>query len=146
MTREEIQRYLPHREPMLLVDEIVVEAEGLVRGRYRIPGDPYFCRGHFPGNPIVPGVILCEIMAQTCAGLMLDALPGHLPVYRGIDEVKFKESVRPGDLCEITCMLDARKADVFFCSVRLEVAGRLCCKGKVTIALLPEPVRMKEEA
>ena len=136
MDQEEIQQFLPHREPMLLVDEIVVDADGVAHGRYRVPEDAFYCRGHFPGNPIVPGVILCEIMAQTCSGLMLDVLPGRIPVYRGIDDVKFRESVRPGDLCEITGVLDARKADTFFCSVRLEVDGRLCCRGKVTIAVV----------
>ena len=65
MNREEIQEYLPHRAPMLLLDSADVDEAGVCHARYTIPEDPFFCRGHFPGNPIVPGVILCEIMAQS---------------------------------------------------------------------------------
>ena len=137
MTREEIQRYLPHRAPMLLVDNLTLDPDGTGRGRYRVPEDPYFCHGHFPGNPIVPGVILCEIMAQCCAVLMLDDLPGHLPVYRGIDGVKFLQPVHPGDLCEVTCRVDEKKAGIYLCSASLEVGGKPCCRGRLSIAVIP---------
>ena len=138
MTREEIQTYLPHRAPMLLVDEVILDADGTGHGTYRIREDEFFCRGHFPGDPIVPGVILCEIMAQTCAVLMLDDLQDHTPVYRGIDEVRFKQPVRPGDLCEITCRTLEKKGGLYYCSAELTVSGRLCCRGKLTIALVPK--------
>ena len=136
MNREEIQRFLPHRAPMLLVDELTLDADGTGHGTYRVREDEFFCRGHFPGNPIVPGVILCEIMAQSCSVLMMEDLRDHLPVYRGIDEVKFRQPVHPGDLCEVTCRTIGKKGGLYYCSARLEVAGRICCSGKVTIAVV----------
>ena len=97
MNREELKEYLPHREPMLLVDEIEIDSEGVAHAKYRIKEDEFFCRGHFPGNPIVPGVIQCEIMAQSCALLVKDELKGRTTLYSGIDNVRFKNIVRPGD-------------------------------------------------
>ena len=70
MNREEIKGLLPHREPMLLVDELELGQDGTAHGKYRVRGDEFFLQGHFPGNPVVPGVILCEIMAQSCALLV----------------------------------------------------------------------------
>ena len=136
MDREGIQTILPHREPMLLLDRMEPDAEGVGHAWYTIPPDPFYCQGHFPGHPIVPGVILCEIMAQTCSVLMLEDLPGHTPVYRGIDEVKFKQPVRPGNLCEITCRTLEKKGGIYYCSAELKVTGRLCCRGKLTIAVI----------
>ena len=138
MEREEIKLHLAHREPMLLVDEMHLDENGTGHAQYRIREDEFFTRGHFPGNPVVPGVILCEIMAQSCTILMLEDIPGNDTLYRGIDEVKFKNIVRPGDICEITTTLDDKKAGLYFCTAKLEVGGKLCCKGKLTFALVPK--------
>lgn len=137
MNREEIQEHIPHRPPMLFVDELTIDADGVAHGKYRIREDEFFCRGHFPGNPVVPGVILCEIMAQSCTMVMLDDIPGHDTFYRAIDNVKFRNVVRPGDLCETTCRLIEKKAGVYFAEAKLEVGGKLCCKGLLTFALVP---------
>ena len=66
MTKEELKKYLPHREPMLLVDEIEIDEQKVAHAKYHVTGDEYFLMGHFPDDPIVPGVILCEMMAQSC--------------------------------------------------------------------------------
>ena len=72
MNREELKNILPHREPMLLLDEAELTEEGEAIGRYRVKGDEFFLQGHFPDMPVMPGVIQLEIMAQTCCALMQD--------------------------------------------------------------------------
>lgn len=136
MDREELKQYLPHREPMLLVDEAEIDSEGVTHARYRIREDEFFCQGHFPGNPLVPGVIQCEIMAQSCALLVKDAIVGKTTLYSGIDNVRFKNPVRPGDLCEVTARLNGKRANMFFCDAELRVEGKLCCKGSLSFALV----------
>lgn len=136
MNRDELKEYLPHREPMLLVDEINIDEEGVAHAKYTIREDEFFCRGHFPGNPIVPGVIQCEIMAQSCALLVKDQIKGHTTLYSGIDKVRFKNIVRPGDVCEVTATLTASHGKMFFCDANLKVGGKLCCKGSLSFALI----------
>ena len=136
MNREELQKFLPHREPMLLVDEVMVEEDGSARARYRIKEDEFFCRGHFPGNPIVPGVILLEIMAQSCALLIKEEIKGRTTLYSGISNAKFKRVVRPGDLCETSTRLVAKRGNIYFCEAELKVEGNLCCKGSLSFALV----------
>lgn len=136
MDRDELMKYLPHREPMLLVDEIDIVADGVANARYRIREDEFFCRGHFPGNPLVPGVILCEIMAQSCALLVKDEIVGKTTLYSGIDNVRFKHTVKPGDLCEISARLKDKRSNMFFCEAVLKVDGKLCCKGELSFALV----------
>ena len=136
MEREELKEYLPHREPMLLVDEINVDEEGVCHGKYRIREDEYFCRGHFPGNPIVPGVILCEIMAQSCTLLVKEDIKGKTTLYAGLDKVRFKQIVRPGDVCEVTARLKSRRRNLYHCEAVLTVNGNLCSKGDLSFALV----------
>lgn len=136
MNREEIKKYLPHREPMLLLDEVEIDEQGVCHARYRVREDEFFFRGHFPDNPIVPGVILCEIMAQSCALLTKDDVVGKTTLYAGINNVKFKHIVRPGDLCEITATLTTRRGSLVFCSATLSVGGTVCCKGDLSFAIV----------
>ena len=79
LQRDQIKTFLPHREPMLLVDDVTMEGDTAI-AHYHVRGDEYFLQGHFPGNPIVPGVILCEIMGQSMCILVRDELAaGRLP-------------------------------------------------------------------
>lgn len=136
MNREELKEYLPHRDPMLLVDEIEIDEDGLCHSRYRIRENEFFCQGHFPDNPVVPGVILCEIMAQSCALLVKDDIIGKETLYTGIDNVRFKHVVKPGDLCEVKARLKDKRGPLVFCEAVLSVNGRLCCKGDLSFALV----------
>ena len=136
MTKEELKQYLPHREPRLLVDESYIDESGIGHSSYRIKEDEYFCQGHFPGNPIVPGVIQLEIMAQSCALLVKDDIPGKTTLYSGINNAKFKGIVKPGDLCEITTQLVSKRGALYFCSAELSVNGKICCKADLSFALV----------
>ena len=88
MKREEIKSFLPHREPMLLVDEMEIDENGVAHGKYHVRGDEFFLNGHFPGHPVVPGVILCEIMGQSSSILVLNLFISakHLSVVDDIFE------------------------------------------------------------
>ena len=84
MNKEEIKKILPHREPMLLIDEVEL-IDGKAFGKCHIRGDEYFLQGHFPGNPIVPGVIQCEMLAQSACVLLADgASEGMTPVFTSL--------------------------------------------------------------
>ena len=136
MTRDELKEFLPHREPMLLIDEAEMNEDGTCLARYRVKEDEFFCRGHFPGNPIVPGVIQCEIMAQSCALLVKDDLLGKTALYTGIDKVRFKNIVRPGDLVEVTSSLIRKRGNLVYCEAVLKVGDNVCCKGELSFAIV----------
>ena len=136
MNREEIKRLLPHREPMLLVDEMEKDEAGTAHAKYRVRGDEFFLQGHFPGNPVVPGVILCEMMAQSCAVLVGTEAAGKTPMYTGLDKVKFRHPVRPGDTVEITASLERRMGNFFFAKAEARVEGQMCVQGHLSFALV----------
>lgn len=135
MVREEIKNYLPHREPMLLVDDVVLEGDMAI-GHYHVRGDEYFLQGHFPGYPVVPGVILCEIMGQCSCALILDELPGRLTFYAGLDKVRFKNQVRPGDTITVKGRITNRRGLTFFVDAEASVEGKLCAKGTLIFMLV----------
>ena len=136
MTKEEIMQILPHRDDMLLLDEVSMDGSDAV-GHYRVRGDEFFLRGHFPGNPIVPGVILCEILAQSACVLMKDAmLDGKLPVYTGLNNVKFRSPVRPGDTIETRCRIKRAKHPFYFAEGTVSVEGRLCVSAEFSFAIM----------
>lgn len=135
MNREEIKSILPHREPMLLLDD-VTNTDGVAVGHYHVRGDEFFLQGHFPGNPIVPGVILCEILAQSACVLLSDSLKeGQLPVYTGLDKVRFRSSVRPGDTIETRCTIKRAKHPFYFAEGTVTVDGTVCVSAEFSFAV-----------
>ena len=144
MNIEEIKTFLPHREPMLLVDsleeEVVTNANGdtarYAIGTYHVRGDEFFLQGHFPDYPVVPGVILCEMMAQSCALLLGDEIRSKRPLYTGIDNVRFKYQVRPGDTIILRSTIVERRQSLIFAKAEAKVDGKLCCRGNLSFALI----------
>lgn len=144
MTQEEIKTFLPHRAPMLLVDsleeEIVTNDNGEVTryaiGTYHVRGDEFFLQGHFPDYPVVPGVILCEMMAQSCALLLGDEVKSKRPLYTGIDKVRFKYQVRPGDTIVLRSTITERRRALVLAKAEATVDGKLCCRGNLSFMLV----------
>lgn len=135
MDRNEIKAILPHREPMLLLDD-AENRKGMAVGHYTVRGDEWFLQGHFPDDPIVPGVILCEILAQSACVLLRDTLKGDaLPVYTGLDRVRFRSPVRPGNTVEARCHIRRAKPPFFFAEGTICVADRLCVSAEFSFAI-----------
>lgn len=139
LNRDEIKTFLPHREPMLLVDDVTMEGDTAI-AHYHVRGDEFFLQGHFPGNPIVPGVILCEIMGQSMCILVRDELAqGRTPLYSGIKEARFRQPVRPGDTIEVRGRITDRRALIFHAEAEAKVNGKTAVKGVLSFALIDTP-------
>ena len=138
MNREDIMKILPHREHMLLLDE-VEEEDGVAIGHYKVRGDEFFLKGHFPGNPIVPGVILCEILAQSACILLQEAMDeGKLPVYTGLNNVKFRSPVKPGDKIETQFFIKRSKNPFYFAEGTVTVDEKICVSAEFSFAVMGE--------
>jgi 3-hydroxyacyl-[acyl-carrier-protein] dehydratase len=136
--RAEIEAILPHREPFLLLDEVVeLEPGARVVARKRVREDEWYLAGHFPGNPIMPGVLMVEALAQAgaVAALTLEENRGKLVLFAGIDDLRFKRIVRPGDELELVCEVERLRGPIGKGAVRATVDGELAVRGTLTFAV-----------
>lgn len=125
-TLVQIKNAIPHRPPMLLVDEIVQQDENSIVCRKTFRADEYFFQGHYPDYPLVPGVILCECAAQTGAILLASIIStgDGVPVLTRMNDVKFKNMVRPGDTIEMHVKLDEVISNAYFLTGQVKVDGK----------------------
>ena len=134
MDRNEIKAILPHREPMLLVDEVELDGDMSV-GRYTVRGDEFFLEGHFPGNPVVPGVILCEMMAQSACLFVKTGGEKYTPYFTGLNNVKFRQKVAPGDTIVFKSRKTAQKGVFYFIKSDGYIGDKLCVSGELSFAV-----------
>jgi 3-hydroxyacyl-[acyl-carrier-protein] dehydratase len=136
LQRAEIEKILPHRPPMLLLDE-VLELEPGTRVVAQKTVREEDCVGHFPGNPIMPGVLMVEALAQAGAVAVLsqEENRGKLALFAGIDDVRFKRVVRPGDVLRLQCDVETVRGPIGRGKARATVDGELAVRGTLTFAV-----------
>ena len=136
--KAEIEAILPHRDPFLLLDEVTELEPGVrVVARKLVREDEWYLAGHFPGRPIMPGVLMVEALAQTGAVAVLseEENRGKLALFAGIDDVRFKRLVTPGDELELVCELERVRGPVGRGKARATVDGELAVRGTLTFAV-----------
>ena len=135
MNKDEIKHFLPHREPMLLVDEMILEGDK-ANATYTVRGDEWFLQGHFPGNPVVPGVVMCEMIGQSCAVLIGDKLVGKTPFFAGMNKVKFRRTARPGDTITLTSRITRQNGPFYLAEGEARIEGQVAVQGEFSFALV----------
>jgi 3-hydroxyacyl-[acyl-carrier-protein] dehydratase len=138
MNIEEIMNILPHRYPFLLVDKIIelVPGQKAVGIKNVSMNEPYFA-GHFPGHPIMPGVLMIEAIAQVgaCALLSEEQYRGKLAFLAGVDHVRFKRQAFPGDTLEICTELTSIRSNIGKGKGKITINNQLVCGGEFLFAL-----------
>jgi 3-hydroxyacyl-[acyl-carrier-protein] dehydratase len=139
-----IREIIPHRYPFLLVDRVIelTPGERAVGIKNVTANEPFF-QGHFPEYPVMPGVLIVEAMAQVggVAMLVLEEHKGKLALFAGIDKVRFKRQVKPGDTLRMEVELGAIRRGIGTGTATATVDGDLACRGELMFALVPDPMQ-----
>lgn len=135
MNRNDIAQLVPHKDDMLILDEIISVHEKEAIGKYKIKGTEFFLNGHYPNNPIVPGSILCEIMAQLIAVFAAKRRPG-LPLLTEITDAKFKKSILPGNELFIKMLVIKDSPRIIVANCSISVNNYIAAQAKLTVAIL----------
>jgi 3-hydroxyacyl-[acyl-carrier-protein] dehydratase len=138
MSLAQIHAAIPHREPFLLVDEIVEWTDGRIVCRKKFRGDEFFYQGHYPKFPLTPGVLLCEAGMQAGAILLSKYVPASdegVPVATRLNDVRFKRMVRPGETIDIEVDLVERLADAFFLKAKVSCEGKVAARFEFACAI-----------
>jgi len=137
--REEIEKIIPQRDPFLMIDEVEEFTPGESAVAYKnVNADEWYFKGHFPGNPIMPGVLIAESLAQTgaVAILSMDENKGKNAIFGGIDKMRFKKMVTPGDRLKLEVKIIKRKGPIGVGEGIATVDGKLAAKGELTFAVV----------
>lgn len=137
---EDILAAIPQRPPFLFVDKVIAREGNSITTQRTLREDEFFFQGHFPGNPIMPGVLLCEVCFQTGAILMGGGNQPGLGVVTRIKDTKFKNFARPGDILTVTVTLDDKIANAYYMSGTIWVGDKLILKTIFQAALLPTDI------
>lgn len=136
----EIQQIIPHRAPFLLLDRVLELEEGKrAVGIKNVSGNEPFFQGHFPGNPIMPGVLILEALAQLGAVIVLkqEKFAGQLALFAGMEEVKFKRPVIPGDQLRLEAEIQKMRGNFGFAQGQAFVGAELAAAGLIKFAIVP---------
>lgn len=139
LTNVDIQKIIPHRYPFLLVDKILeVEPGKRAVGIKNVTANEPFFQGHFPGNPIMPGVLIVEALAQTAcvAGLLMEENKGKLGVFTGFEKIKFRKQVVPGDTLKLEAEYLVLKMGMGKVKVVATVDDQVACEGEIRFAMV----------
>ncbi|MCY3647528.1 MAG: 3-hydroxyacyl-ACP dehydratase FabZ [Chloroflexi bacterium] len=142
LSADEIEQIIPHRYPMLLVDRMV-EIEDGARGVgiKSVTANEWFFEGHFPGNRVMPGVLIAEALAQVAAITLLRDVDqaGKIPMFGGIEKMRFRRPVTPGDQLRLSFTLERMRGPVGRGAVEASVDGQVVADGTISFALVENP-------